>query len=351
MSFLKSNVIGEISLQGEKYMKGKTLVIIYNSIGFTKKIDTEQEDSDFFSNKEIGEIFDALYQQNINVSPYSNEINFVNDIINEKINSNEIVVWNLSRQGFDTNKKSLTTSLCDFLQIPYIGSSVYTMNLCRHKYHFQKILSSFCLASIPTFLTHEVANNSELNKGKFYITKYLNGSASRGMSKDDTIKTYDQINKIVDTKNPIVIQEYQPGYEIEVPLFEINNEFQALGIAGLAINGERYFKSEFVPEELFDTTYSFYNFGDFAKEFLEYTSLDFIVESAIKIADILELRDYCRIDFRINNFGELFCFDISTTPYLVEHSSSSFLIQDYGLRYSSLLPLLIGAFSSNIDNH
>ncbi|WP_207695091.1 hypothetical protein DOK67_0002571 [Enterococcus sp. DIV0212c] len=351
MCYLSKNSINELGCQGAQYMNSKTLVIIYNAIGFTEKIDSEQEDSDFFSNKEIGEIFDALYLSKITILSYSNELAFVDDIINKKLDFDKIVVWNLSRQGFDTNKKSLATSLCDFLQISYIGSSVYTMNLCRHKYHFQKILSSFSLASIPTFLPHEITNNNELFMENQYITKYLNGSASRGMNPTDAIKSYEQIHKLVDIKTPIVIQEYQSGYEIEVPLFQINQKFQALGIAGIAINGERYFKSEFVPEELFETTYSFYNFSHFAKEFLNYNSLDFIVDTAIKIAEILELKDYCRIDFRINNFGELFCFDISTTPYLVEHSSFSFLIQDYGLNYSSLLPLMIGAFNSNIDNH
>lgn len=351
--FLENNEIKRLVKNGKNMMFHKKLTIIYNSVGFTKKIDSTQEDSDFFSNKEIGSIIDALYQNRVSILPYYNELDFLNDILTKKINKEELIVWNLSRQGSNNNQKSLITSFCDFNKIPYLGSSVYSMNLARNKTDFQKILANDNLANIKTYHLSDLEDNHIPNNQK-YIVKKENGSASRGI---ETLTTNISIEKLkrLASQNKIskemIIQPFIEGYEVEVPLFQINGKFKSIGIAGISINGNKFLSNQVISEELFSSSYEFYDFSSYALSALNYESIDYIIKTAISIANQIELKDYCRIDFRINEKGELFCFDISSTPYVTEHSSFNYLLNKQALNHADLLGLILGSFSSNIDSH
>lgn len=351
---LTNDEIQKLVTDSNEIMSNTNLAIIYNAIGFTRKVNQEHEQTDFFSNEEIGEIFDSLILNGINVLPYPNELDFIKDIVEKNINLDNLTVWNLSRQGSDNNQKSLITSLCDFEKIPYLGSSVYSMNLARNKYHFQKILKSENLAAIPTFDINTFLNTKFSEFDRFLLKK-SNGSASRGILLETTNKSYSELTKYIrsnsDTKE-LIIQKFISGYEIEVPLFQINGEFKALGLAGISIKNSKFFSNETLPEEMFEysSQYNFFDFSSFAINSLNYRSLDYIYQAAIDIANLLELKDYCRIDFRVDSDGNIYCFDISTTPYVTHHSSPSFLLEKRNFTHQTLLALVFSAFNSNVDN-
>lgn len=338
---------------GKELMKYYTLVIIYNSVGFTQKINPIQEDSDFFSNQEIGEIFDSLIREEIRLAPYHNEMEFIDDVLTNKLDKNKILVWNLSRQGSDNNQKSLVTSFCDFMKIPYIGSTVYSMNLSRHKYHFQKILEATSLSFIPTYTISEFKNKKNTTCERFLL-KLAKGSASRGMSDKTSNLSYSEMMTLIEKNNlkeNYIIQEYIEGFEIEIPMFQIEGKFKVLGAAGIEYKEIKFFSDSILPEEMYETNYGFFNFENYAINDLNYKSTDFIIQQAIQVAKIMELKDYCRVDFRVDHKGNLHCFDISTTPYVTRHSSPNFLIEQLNWKHSDLLLMILGAFSSNTDNH
>lgn len=336
-------------------MHNTSLAIIYNAIGFTKKINPSHESTDFFSNEEIGEIFDSLILNGINILPYPNELDFIEDLLEHKLELSNLLVWNLSRQGSDNNQKSLITSLCDFKQIPYIGSTVYSMNLARNKFHFQKLLESENLAAIPTYNIDKFLNTQFLND-KHFLLKKKNGSASRGLLPETTNKSYfelkEQLTHKLDNDN-LIVQQFIEGYEIEVPLFQVNQEFKALGLAGISLKEKYFLSGDILKEEMFefDSQYEFFDFASYALKQLNFNSIDYIYQTAIKIAEFLQLKDYCRVDFRIDNSGNLYCFDISTTPYVTHHSSPHFLMQQRFFTHQTLLALVFSTFNSNTDNH
>ncbi|WP_430606752.1 hypothetical protein IGJ55_002991 [Enterococcus sp. AZ170] len=336
-------------------MANTNLAIIYNAIGFTRKINKTHESTDFFSNEEIGEIFDSLILNGINILPYPNELDFIKDIMEKKIDLNRLVVWNLSRQGSNNNQKSLITSLCDFETIPYIGSSVYAMNLARNKFHFQKLLKSESLAFIPTFNIENFLNEIFSETDRFLLKK-SNGSASRGILSETTSKSHPELTEYIQN-NPIskdlIVQKFIDGYEIEVPLFQINGEFKALGLAGISVKNSKFLYGKTLPEEMFEhsSQYDFFDFSDFAINCINYNSLKYIYQTAIDIANLLELKDYCRVDFRVESGGNIYCFDISTTPYVTHHSSPNFLLKKRGFTHQTLLALVFSAFNSNVGNH
>lgn len=341
--------------EGLQYLKDKKLIIVYNAVGFTQKIDSSQEDSDFFSNQEIGELFDSLIKMGVKVVPYNNELTFIQDFFEDVIDKSNSIVWNLSRQGSTNNQKSLITSFCDFLKIPYIGSSVYSMNLSRHKYHIQKVLEASNLKTLSTYKLDEFQNVLNTSD-KTFLLKKIQGSASRGMSEDTSNLSYSEMVRCIEKiehqfKQDYIVQEFISGYEIEVPLFQIKGEFQTYGIAGIQIDNEKYLSGKIMQEEMYNSKYTFFDFEEFSNVNLRYSNCNHIYETAVQIANVMELKDYCRIDFRVDHFNQIYCFDISTTPYVTKHSSPNFLFEKHGFEHSDLLLALVGSFSSNIDNH
>lgn len=335
-------MIDTICQEGREFLKEQKISIIYNSVGFTNKIDTAQEDSDFFSNKEIGEIFDALIREGATIIPFSNELEFVQQAVDGALPSN-IIIWNLSRQGSDNNKKSLVTSLADFLNVNYIGSSVYTMNLCRHKYDFQKVIDS------PLITTSASHFNTDYPDHLNFIIKPEKGSASRGMKNEWTNLNSTQVLDLIKSKeiqDNDLIQQYVRGFEIEVPLIQYKGKFSALGIAGIQIGEKTFLDSEILEEEMYETKYKFY---DFKKDIKNDKLCEAIIAEAIRIAELTEIKDYGRVDFRVDFRRNFYCFDIATTPYLTEHSSFNFLIKQNELSHPNLLSLIIGSCRSNIE--
>ncbi|GAX47626.1 D-alanine--D-alanine ligase family protein [Pseudolactococcus reticulitermitis] len=344
MEKLSRKTLNNICCIGEETLKDKELAIIYNAVGFTNKIDFSQEDSDFFSNKEIGEIFDALFRKNARLFTFPNELEYIQNTLNNDLPSN-LLIWNLSRQGGDNNKKSLVTSMADFMNLEYIGSSVYTMNLCRHKFHFQKIIHSSLITKFPSEFDARKYADASIT----FLIKPEKGSASRGMSSSLTNLSSSTVLELIEKKQlkpQDIIQQYIQGYEIEVPLIQYNGVFLSLGICGIQKNGEIFFKSGILEEEMYDTKYEFYDFED---EIDNPVLCDAIIAEAVRIAKLTELKDYGRVDFRVDFKNNFYCFDIATTPYLTEHSSFNFLMEQQDFSHPDLLSLIIGAHHSNTE--
>ena len=340
---ITEKIVNNLVQNGKKLLETRTLVLVYNVIGFTKKIDDNQQNSDFFSNKEIGEILDVIVKAEIKIKIYYNERDFIQDISNNLIDPHKNIVWNLSRQGSQNNEKSLVTSCCDYYKIPFIGSSVYSMILCRNKNHSQQLLKAYDLCHIPTY--NYLNDLDNIDPGD-YIVKPLNGSASRNVEILEQATSSKLKEKL---SQPIQLaQKNIDGYEIEVPLLEYDNEFYALGIQGLKINNECYLKKTILNEEDSNNyNYSFYDFEDIAT-FHGY-STNKIISDAIKIAKIFQLHGYCRIDFRYNNTRSYYCFDIATTPYITELTSPVIAFSKFGTR-SDLIFAIVGTVKPNIDS-
>ena len=62
-------------------------------------------------------------------------------------------------------------------------------------------------------------------------------------------------------------------------------------------------------------------------------------------ADLLNIKNYARFDYRVKKNGEFFLIDIAGSPYLTRHSSIEYLFtQLLGLKYSDIF-LLIAAIT------
>ncbi|WP_206537062.1 hypothetical protein, partial [Paenibacillus sp. PAMC 26794] len=70
--------------------------------------------------------------------------------------------------------------------------------------------------------------------------------------------------------------------------------------------------------------------------------------TAIDIAQLVGLRSYGRVDFRIDNQGVAYLMDIAASPYTTKHSSFAYAFNQMGLEYHDIYSTIIG-LSTKID--
>jgi len=243
-------------------------------------------------------------------------------------------------------KKSLIPSFCDLLTIPYTGSNAFIISLCRAKYTYTKYLEAHGIFTPKSWVyigRNKWLNDSQPNIGTKIIIKSMSESASIGMNNNsinnfsiDTLHFLE--SKFVDGNEPLLVQEFISGFECEVPLI-ISNQVHAMPPVGISINNKHKLESEILTyERSFEDDYSFYDLS----EVIEKKHCSVIQELSTKIASIIGLQNYGRVDFRIDNSGKPYLIDIASTPYTTKHSSFAFAFENLDIPYNEIYSTIIG---------
>lgn len=296
---------------------------------------------EFFSRQEFAEISSAIYNIFGFVKVFYSEIEFIEHVINNKIDRNNLIVFNFSRDGIREGKKSLIPSFCDLFEIKYTGSNAFVISLLRNKFVYSTFLSNLDIP-VPNSYLYNVEKgfiNGKPTNGR-KIIKCVNESASIGMTNSNiiTIKNdYSCADKIKEcmkhmfTEN-ILIQDYIEGNECEVIVFNRGDEYFSLEPVMLKIKNNSIITTDI--SNSYD--YDFCLLSD-------YYDLDIctkICDCAEKAARFLNIKTYARFDFRIDRNNNFFLIDIAGTPYTIHHSSIAFLFKQYNLQYDDIFKII-----------
>ena len=291
-----------------------------------------------FSKQEYQEIISAVKEINIDYSVYFNEISFISDILNHSLDTKQIIVFNFARNGLKEGKKSLIPAFCDLIGIRYTGSGAFTQSLCRNKYVYNKYLSklgvfvpkTYALTPFGNWIGNEAP--SDLNK---IILKPIAESSSIGVSKVVDYENLD-INQIEFINNqPMLVQEFIDGKEIECPFFIDKGKAFFLPAVELNMRDKQFLD----VDTSFNNNYSFSIFDPQKSEEL-YKIIN-------KIITALGLTGYGRIDFRLNKEGIPYLFDIATMPFICKHSSFAFSMGALNYKLSDIYKIILCLVEGN----
>ncbi|MDQ0656848.1 ATP-grasp domain-containing protein [Paenibacillus sp. W2I17] len=308
--------------------------------------------NEFFNDKEFDEVFEGIKDADFFVETFFNEIEFILEVLKQSYFKNKRFVYNLSRNGQHIGKKSLIPSFCDLMSIPYTGSDALVISFSRAKYIYTKYLEVHNV-KVPDSWVYDPSNGWLAgNKPKLdtkIIIKPMHESASIGLS-ETSIKLFDSstelkiINDSKEKNSAILVQQFIEGYECEVPLL-ISSRPYALNPIGISINGENHLKQSILTSDCsFNDGYNFYSLD---KE-LSCSVIEKVRETAIDIAQLVGLRSYGRVDFRIDNQGDAYLMDIAASPYTTKHSSFAYAYNQLGLEYHEIYSSIIGLSSKTV---
>jgi D-alanine-D-alanine ligase len=209
------------------------------------------------------------------------------------------------------------------------------VSLSRNKFHCNSILraNSFPVTEDYLFLP---TNNWFLDKkpsiGELVIAK-LNGEASSiGLTKDNIFYFEDSKELFIQSlskayKQPVIVQPFISGYEVEVPVISDGDICEVVLPVGISVNNKKQLNNVILDYNTRkNLEFGFYNF-----EKLNPTVSASIEKCTKEIVKLLGIEGFGRVDFRIDLNGNYFITDVATNPHLTKGMSFNFAFEENGM--------------------
>lgn len=298
----------------------------------------------YLSLANLDEIIGYFQTSGFFTSVYFDIEDFLAKFYGEDLTTKPNIILETSPKGTGRGKDALIPCLCDIWNIMHLGPTANTNCLCSSKYQWTSILKAHGIPTPASFFYSKGFGSDIPLKGVKYILKLNYECASIGLSDNsvilndgNNISTYadDLSKKYV---QPIIVQEFISGYEVEVPVLINCNKTIVFPPVGLSFNGKKLFEKEFLNYDIiYDDNYGFY---DFAK--VEPHTAEKLKECVKNIVRVLDLNGYMRIDFRVTENGEIFVIDINNDPCIDINGSFIYSLKTLGFKNETIAPLLIG---------
>lgn len=237
------------------------------------------------------------------------------------------------------DRKVHAAAILEAARLPYTGSGPYALALSRHKYHAKLVAAAAGLLVPPGCLVPP-ATHDELGRLRYpVIVKPVAESSSIGVTIDSLAvsptEAFQKAMALVATyQQAALVETFVRGAEVEVPLF-LDPRPRCLGILGFSSGGQPVEDDVFLRSEaVYHDEYSFATPPTYVQQRRVETA-------ALRAAEVFGLRDYGRIDFRVDRNSNPWFIEVSTHPHLQHHSSFFVLARTRGLSYSQMLDELI----------
>lgn len=260
------------------------------------------------------------------------------------------VVFNYSIGMHGAARYAHLPAMLEMLRIPYTGSDPLTQALVLNKAKMQEILAA---NGVPVLKSQIFYNSKQLlDPGLSYplIVKPLAQGSSAGITSKSIVNNVselaEQLNEIISTfKEPALVQPFLTGREFSVPM--LGNPPAVLPIIepdfSKVPEGYACLDSLEVKWIFEEQTESHHLVCPAKIEEGTRKHIEFIAK---KTWDVLQVRDWCRIDMRCDRNGDIYVLDVNSPPGIIppELSMTSYFpmaCRVAGIDYTSLLKKVI----------
>jgi D-alanine-D-alanine ligase len=305
--------------------------------------------TEFLNKLEFDGLLHSAQQYGIYTDTYFDTLDFIESVINKKYSRNSRkydIVFETTQKGTGIGKDALIASFCDLNNILYTGPNAYLNAIFSNKFDWNKLFCSQGISAPKSWrydLLYGWAGNQVPPQGELVIIKPLYECASIGIDADSTTLFSNETIPLLNNKckqfhQPMLVQQFVSGYEVEVPIIASNLNTLIYPPVGIEYCGERYLDKQFMTyDSVYEDNYTFYDFRSESPQIEKY-----IINCAEEISTILNLKGYIRVDFRVNKNNDFFVFDINSFPHIVKHSSFAYSFEKCEIDHNLILPSLIG---------
>ncbi|HEY4799839.1 MAG TPA: ATP-grasp domain-containing protein [Bacteroidia bacterium] len=302
--------------------------------------------SEYFSEKELVEVINGFKELGCLVDFSNGEKEFIEKLVNNKFRKYSHlrkIVYHSTGSGTGKSRSALTPALCNLYNIENCSNDIYTSVISENKVHLFNLLDYYGYPIPRTWYYDEEKKwfKGEPVKNKLLIAKPAYESSSIGVSVDSVSMYSAAFRKHVKDLShllgqPILVQEFIEGFEVEVPVFDIGEPFTPMSV-GIKLNGRKNLGNQFLTyESVSEDKYGFYSFS---KEMPELGAR--LKKIASDSFAKLNLNGMMRVDFRVSSKGKYFIMDYNNTPHLTQFHSCAFSITNLGFKYSDMFALLL----------
>lgn len=271
---------------------------------------------------------------------YNNEVDIANTIF---INYN---------YGFPSQfKRGQSPILLEMNHAKYTGSDPFVSLLVNDKYCTKKIISKNGYKTPESLLILNKYDiqciNEQYIKTPLVVKPNAEGS-SLGINDDSFCQTYDkailQCSKLLEAFSSVIVEEYVPGYEITVWLIGNNDDFKLVCPLLVSINGTYYFESKVITihdKSQHNRSYSL------PHNFFPQKTIDKLITISQKIFKELGMRDYGRLDFRING-ADIYFIEANALPIFSKSSEIGEIGKLYNITYTEICEHFINTVTKRL---
>ncbi|HPR86587.1 MAG TPA: D-alanine--D-alanine ligase [bacterium] len=230
------------------------------------------------------------------------------------------LVFNMAERLSGPNRESQIPLLCEYLNIPYTGSDPLTLGICLDKSRAKEILSYYGIAN-PQFWILAEGDAIPADLPLPLMVKPLYEGSSKGIKDNCLVRTraelHERVTEVIGTYHqPAIVERFLPGREFTVgllgnppalevlPVVEIDHSQLPAGAAPIY---------SYEAKWIWDTTDQ--PLAIFKCPAVLDAALQLKIDSLIrKVVKVLRIRDWGRIDLRLDERGEPQVIEINPLP-------------------------------------
>ncbi len=230
------------------------------------------------------------------------------------------LVFNIAERISGPNRESQIPTLCEYLNIPFTGSDPLTLGICLDKSRAKEILSYYQIPN-PQFWIFDREDSVPDGLPLPLMVKPLYEGSSKGIKDNSLVRTAAELRERVGEvircyRQPVIVERFLPGREFTVgfignnpgleilPVVEIDHTQLPQGAAPIySYEAKWIWDTTDKPLAIFKCP------ADITAE------LQARIETLIcKVVKVLRLKDWGRIDLRLDEKGEPQIIEVNPLP-------------------------------------
>jgi D-alanine-D-alanine ligase len=246
-------------------------------------------------------------------------------------------------------------AMLELLSIPFSGSPAVALMLTTDKLTTKQLLKAHGIRTPPS-LMYDVRNSVDFDGLEYpVILKPRFQDASIGIDQEsifiDELSLREGINGFFDRFGPLLVEGYVGGREFNVALFGYPSP-RALPLAEIDFSA--------FPEGLFpivgyrakwDTSsFEYYHTPRKFPQELSSSLREEIEGIALECFHLLMLRDYGRVDMRVDDQGEIYVLEVNANPCLSPDAGFAAAAQQAGMSYTDMVGTLVEFVKKRVRN-
>ena len=258
------------------------------------------------------------------------------------------VIFNLVEFFHDSHMLEFAVAgMYDLYDVAYTGCTPFTLNMCVRKGMAKQLLLANGVLTPRFHLLQEPKINKRHGLKYPLIVKPAREDASSGVDKDSVVYTYDDLKALLEKvfaeyQPPILVEEYIEGRELHVSILG-NDPPRMLPVIE--------FDFSKLPDDYpniitYDAKWNplnevFHRISSVCPAKLTKIQLKKIEQACIKAYQIMECRDYARLDVRLGKHNKVYVLEVNPNPDLTEGVSYMESAEKAGMTFSETLGRII----------
>ena len=263
------------------------------------------------------------------------------------------LVFNMAEGLVGPNRESHIPAICEMLGIPHTGSDPLTLGICLDKSRAKEILAYHKIPT-PPFWVVENGSGISLRVKLPAIVKPLHEGSSKGIKDNAVVRTRDELKARVREirslyKEPVIIEQFLTGREFTVGVLGNPPDLEILPIVEIDLsqlppgaNPVYSYEAKWVWDQPDKPLEIFHCPADL--------SLDLknrIEDIVRKTVEVLRIRDWSRIDIRLDERGEPNILEVNPLPGVLPNPEDNSCLpkaaRTAGYSYAALLHRVVDA--------